>query len=178
MNTLMQMEMTLLARMPLSFVIMLHTIGSTLQMSLQALNLSTSDFSGPGTSITTHQLPAAMALPHLHRTTSSPPCTSTMACRAVDAITNFTPRMPTCTQVTMTMQIPCSLHALHVNCDQQMHRWRKCPGRDEDVDRKLGEAALGVPGLLLHHAHAVEGVLLSEALVDDAQLWDLTLGEP
>lgn len=78
----------------------------------------------------------------------------------------------------MTMQIPCSLHALHVNCDQQMHGWRKCSGRAEDVDRKLGEAALGVPGLLLHHAHAVQGVLLSEALVDDAQLWDLTLGEP
>lgn len=51
------------------------------------------------------------------------------------------------------------------------------PG-SEDVDGAFGEAALGPPGLLLHHSHVVEGALLPEALVDGAQPRGLALGEP
>lgn len=116
-----------------------------------------------------------MALPHLQRTTSIPPRTSTMACRAVDAITNFTMRMPTCAHRTVRnddanpvqpARAPCELRPTDAQVEEVF-------GESGDVDRTLG-----VPGLLLHHAHVVEGTLLPEALVDDVQLWDLTLGEP
>jgi len=50
------------------------------------------------------------------------------------------------------------------------------PG-SQNVDGTLGEASLGSPGFLFHHAHLVEGSLLSQALLEKLQPWGLSLGQ-